>query len=489
MRLAGWAALLLLAAPAGIARAAGVSLSFDKEPAVVKTSATIQAAAGAYADPQRVYYIRDSSAVFSATTGDGAALAEEAGVRLSSLTVPSVDIAISSITGLSLLPLTAGGFRMAYSVVGTTGAFNIYTATSADGLAWANDTGTAVMGGTTFVGYPSLAKLTSGDWAMFYIGSSAPGNSPDAHEIYEALSTNQGRNWRKLGAVVAQRADQVAATVLTDNDVRLYYTAPLTKGASDTLVLSALSSDSSANSFSVESGVRLSTSPGSLSSLFVERTTDTFRWRLYYDYDPVGLSTGDAYAAVTDAPQPGSVFPPQIMTTSPDYNLAVSGEIFSTTGLAAVLKQGGQPDIPGTGLARTNDQSFTAAFATQGAATGFWDLEVTNGNGLSTTLRNALFIDFPGGNVSLTDNLLRPRQGTRTRIDITTFASGHITVKLYTIDGRPVSTIFDAEQPAGTLTVYWNGTTATGATVASGLYLLHCRGPKLDAIDKIVVIK
>lgn len=489
-RLAGLAAALALApllAPRPAA--AAVQLSFNKDNTVRVTSAAIQGSNGAAFPGQRLYYIRDSTEVYSATTVEGLTLVEDNGLRLSSRTVPLIDIAVTSITGVSVLPLTGGGFRMAYSVVGTTGAYNIYTATSADGLGWANDTGTAIVGNATFAGLPSLVKLQSGDWAMFYVQNIVPGGvAPDKNQIFRSLSVNEGRNWSAGVNALAQRAGEVSATKLTNNRVRLYYTAPVAGSSSNTTVLSALSADANAVSFSVEPGIRLSTSPGTIMSPFVERSTDSWRWRMYYAYSPIGLSTGDAFSAVTDAPQPAVVSPSSVLTNKAAGSSLVTGEVFST-GLTALLRQSGQADIPAAGLVRSDDQNFTATFNTFGAATGFWDVVVTNSNGVSTTLTNGVFVDFPGGSVTMTDNLLRPRSGLKARADITTFAAGRITAKLYTLDGRPVATLFDGDQPAGTLTLTWGATNASGATVASGVYLLRVTGPKLDNINKIVVIK
>lgn len=469
--LASVAALLaLLAAPA---RAAAPTEVFDAEGVVVVTSAAIQAATGAF-PAQRLYYIRASTEVFSATTADGLALTEDAGVRLSSLTVPSIGIAVSSITGLSILPLNAGGFRMLYSVIGTTGAFNVYSATSADGLAWANDTGTALYGAQ----FPTMVKLNSGDWRVYFTSAS---------QIWSALSTNEGRNWSSTSVVVAQTAGQVASTVLTSGKVRLYYTAPLTGNTSNTLLLSALSTDVNGSAFSLETGIRLSTSPGALSMPFVTATTESWRRRVYYDY-LVGASTGDAYSATIDAPDPQSLSPSVVYNNKSPGQSTISGEVFSTAS-TAFLKQAGQANIAAAGLTRVSDQTMTATFNTQGATTGLWDLVVTNSNGLSTTLTNAVLIDFPGGSVTVTDNLLRPRNGTSLRADVTTFSAGRITAKLYTMDGKLVSTLYDQDAAAGTLTLTWNAKTSAGSTVSSGVYLLRITGPKLSSTDKVVVIK
>ena len=471
------AALLLLP----LARAAGAAPVFTRETGTVRlTSATIQAAVNAF-PARRYYYIRGSSLVYSASSADGVTLTEEAGVRLSSLTVPSVDIAISSITGLSVLQLSGGGYRMLYSVIGTTNAYRIYSATSADGLAWANDTGTAIAVAGSSVAYPSLVKLTSGDWRAYYV---------QGGQLYTALSTNEGRNWAAgaLAFAPSVTPGQVSATKLTNNDVRLYYSAPLPSGTSDVLVLSALSSDANGTSFSADTGIRFSTSPGSLSYPFVDSTTDTFRWRLYYDYAPPNVSTGDAYSATADAPAPAKVTPSRVVNSLTGSQSTITGDVFSP-GVTALLRMSGQADITGAGLTRTDDQTVTATFNTFGATTGLWDLVMTNSNGVTATLSQAVFVDFPGGAVQTTDNLIRPRNGQQARIDITTYNTGHITAKLYTLDGRPVATLMDAYAAAGTTTLRWGGTTGSGAGVASGVYILHVKGPKLDDVSKIVVIK
>ncbi len=464
--------------------------SFTKEAGIRVSSAAAQAATGAY-PALRVYYIRGSSQVFSATTADGLAWVEEAGVRLSSLTVPSIDIAISSITGLSVLPLNAGGFRMLYSVIGSTGAFRIYSATSADGLAWANDTGTAVNvdGGLTFAGFPSLVELGTGDWRLYHVQDFNGENQAADRRIFTALSTNEGRDFASPSLAVGDLAGQVAASLLTSGRVRLYYTSPLPGTTTHATILSALSTDSNGNSFSLESGIRLSTSAsaGELSFPFLARSTDTFRWRLYYAFAPPSVSTGDVYSATTDAPDPRSLSPSAVFRNSPAGSFTISGEIFSPGGSAKLVQ--GAAEIAGTGFARPDDQTITVAFDTQGKNLGAWDLVVTNANGQSKTLSQALFIDFPGGSAVLTDNLIRPRLGTSTKIDVTIFNPGRTTLKLYTLQGELVRTLLDQEMPAGSFTLFWDGKTAIGNTVASGVYLLHASGPKLGIVNKIVVIK
>ncbi len=484
-----FASALLLAA---IDLPAGAVPAFTPENGIRISSAVLQAATGSY-PTLRAYYIRNSSHVLSAITADGMTFNEEAGVRLSSLTVPALDIGISSITGLSILPLNSGGFRMLYSVIGTTGSYRIYSATSADGLAWANEAGAKINSSTTFSGMPSLVKLGTGDWRLYYIQNSIAGNQPANYRIYTALSTNEGASFGSASQAHSAQAGEVSAVLRTDNRVRLYYTAPAAGSSSNTTIVSALSTDANGTSFSTESDVRLSTpvTSGSLAYPFVLRSTEaapSYRWRMYYDFNGPGLSTGNVHSALTTAPDPQSISPSTVLNASPAVSLTISGEVFSPSP-SVKLTSGGQADITGTAVTRSNDQTITATFNVQDKAPGFWNVVVANSDGVSKTLANALTIDFSNGSASVTDNLLRPRLGGTAKIAVVTYNAGHLTVKLYTLGGALVSTLFDGERAAGTLNLTWDGKTAQGNTVASGVYLLKTTGPKINVINKIVVIK
>lgn len=484
------AGLLALAAPAA------ATPDFDtKDFGVRVTSAVIQAVDDASAYPVRVYYIRDSTAVYSATSADGLAFVEEAGVRLSTSTQPPLDVNISSITGLAMLPLDAGGWRMLYSIKSTTGAYRIYTATSADGLAWANSTGAVVDAGTDFAGHPALVELNSGDWRLWWVQNVVSGNQFANHAVYSAVSTNEGRNFGGGALAINATAGQVAAAKLTSGLVRVYFTSPVSAGISThTVILSAKSRNVDGAVLDGESGVRLSTGAGlgEISNIFVMRSTDSYRWRLYYNFTPfpysVATSTADVWSAVTDTPDIQGLTPTTVLRNQPAGGFTISGEIFDTVP-AAALQKAGQADINIGAMVRVSDQEITGTFNTLNQALGHWNLLVTNPNTKAETLINALLIDFAGGDVRVTDNLLRPREGTRTSFAVTTYNDGNVTVKVYTTRGQMVATIMDQHLTAGTHTVTWDGKTAGGATAASGVYVVRVTGPKLDAVNKVVLIK
>lgn len=477
--------LLLLAAPASAApvfvQETGVGVRL--------ASGTIQAATGAF-PLQRLYYILGSTVVLSGLSANGQNLAPDTGVRLSTFTEPRLDV--SSITGLSILPLTGGGFRMVYAAVGSTGtAFKIYSATSADGLAWANDTGTLLQAtsSTTLIGSPSLVKLGSGDWRLYYIQDSDGGNDAADRRIFTALSTNQGRNFTAASLpLLGTRADSVTAMLRTDNKVRLLYTAPLTAETTASLLSSALSSDVGGSAVAAEAGLRFSTPSalGGLFSPFVTRTSDTYTWRLYYNFGAVSLSTPSSYSAVTYAPELTSVAPAVVLRSPDPLPFTLTGEVFSLNPAVAMTGNG---QIAGTGVVRVDDQTITVNFATQGQNLGAYNVVVTNDTGQSSTLASGITLEVPSSEVLVTDNLFRPRQGGRARVDITTFSRGRVTLRLLTMTGELVASLADQELDEGTHTLFWNGTTGSGASVASGVYILHASGTRLNSKQKIVVIK
>jgi len=491
------AAVLLLAC-AGLAAAAP---SFDKEDPVAIASAapqgfTYSAPAAAFTYPIRMYFIRTSSAVEvdSASSPDGLAWAEDlTHGHLSTGTTPSVSA--SSITGCDVLPIT-GGFRMLYSIVSTTGAYRIQSATSTDGLNWANDTGTRIDNGATFLGSPKLVVLKDGSWRMYFAGNVDNGTDVTNRFILTSRSTNNGLQWSAPTVALATMAYSVGASILTNNFVRLYYTTPLQGSTTASIVNSALSSDVNGTSFTTEAGIRLSTTAagGSLDAPAVVRDTDTFRWRMYYAYDGAGASTEDVHTALTGAPAPALVAPATVLNSQTTATLTITGDVFSGPPTAAAptisLTLGGQPSLlPIAALTRVDDQTLTAQFNVLGQQPGLWNVVVVNADGRTTTLSAGLTIDFPSGSVTLVNNLLRPRTGTTTAIAITTFNPGHTIARLFTLDGRSVRTLFDGDQAKGIMNLVWDGRDGTGAPVASGLYVLHVTAAKIDVKSKIVVIR
>ena len=481
---------LLLAA---VAFAAGLSAAeaaptFEKESGVRVSTAAPQAVVQSTAS-LRMYTVRNFQ-IHSATSADGLSWADESGPRVSTATTPTVEF--SSITGADLLPLSGGGFRMIFAATNDAGEFRFYSATSTDGGAWANDGGTRVVvdAGSTFIGSPRLRLEANGDWRLFYLQDRDGGNDLADRRVFTRLSPDEGLTWGAGSTALDREAHSVAISTLTNGLTRLYYTAPLTSETTATQVLSALSTSVGGTAFSLEFGARVSTAAasGALSSLVPVTTTDTFRWRLYYGFVARSTTTSHVFSALTRNPDPQALTPSTVARSDAPVAFTISGEIFSPVP-AVRLTRAGETDIPGTAVDRVNDRTITATFDTQNKTLGGWDLVVTNADGAEGTLANALAIDIAGGVVALTDNLLRPRLGIRTRIDVTIFADGPVRLSLFAIDGTPVKTLSDEFRPAGSFMVEWDGTTASGEAAASGVYVLRVDGPKLDATERIVLIR
>ncbi|MCM2305013.1 MAG: hypothetical protein NDJ72_09945 [Elusimicrobia bacterium] len=324
---------------------------------------------------------------------------------------------------------------------------------------------------------------------MYYTRDFNGGDDLVDRQIFTALSTDQGATWGASSVVLSTTAYESGTAKLTSGKIRLFYSQPPSAGSSATVILSALSDDALGATFTQETGVRISTpvATGALSFPVPIRSTDSFRWRLYYSYYEAFNSTGDIRSALTGAPDPLTLVPSTVYRSAGAIALGITGEIFSATPAASISKDG--VTLVGAGLTRTDDQNLSATFATQGQALGLWDLTVTNADGVASTVANALLIDYAPGTVTLTDNLLRPRNGTSTLIDIETFNSGRVSVRVYDSEGRPIRTLFDGERAAGSFGFTWDGKNASGATVPSGLYFVAVNGPKIALKSKIIVIR
>lgn len=457
--------------------------------------------------PLRAYFAANGNTrVATAVTPDGVTWTPESYAgALSTMTRPS--ISASSITAATVLPLSAGGYGMFYSAVSTSPGgdrYGIYSATSADGVAWANAVVNSpvatstnapclqLSAGQAFVGSPRVLVLSNGNWRMYFTGSTDGTAGLGSRRVYTSVSTNSGQSWSAPSVLPSTVAYEVGASQLTDGRVRLYYSSPLAGQSSATVVATMLSSDQTGSFFASESAAIVSTAAasGSLAFPVPVRSTDSYRWRLYYDFLTAGLSTGAVFSALTGVPAPTSISPAQAYNTSSSGSVTVNGEIFSGPPVSFTLSMAGQADIVPFGVARSDDQTITGQINTLGAATGYWSLKVINADGSATTLPNALLVTYPPGTVTLTDNLISPRSGTTaTKISINFYGGGSAKAGLYTIDGRRVATLLDGDVPAGVVNLTWNGVNAAGAAVPSGVYILRVTGPKLDAKEKIVVIR
>ena len=165
----------------------------------------------------------------------------------------------------------------------------------------------------------------------------------------------------------------------------------------------------------------------------------------------------------------------------------MTGEVFSpapTTGFILSLTTfNAAPTV------RADDTSISGTLSTLNRSLGLYDAAVVNADDQSGRLDNFFEIELPPGQVTILDNLFRPLRGGQATITVEIFEAGDVTLRLYTVDGGLVATLYQGPMPAGQTALTWNGRTPAGSVVASGVYLLHAQGPKLNTTERIVVIK
>lgn len=483
-------AILLLAGLA-LARPASAQPVLTAHGGTIFSSAAAQEVATTTGtDAYQMFLVRDGYQILSATSPDMASWSLQSGVRLST----SPDVAAldySSITSCGVIASTAtNGFQRLYYVgISSAGFYAIASATSTDGLDWGKETGFSpirVSNGRGFLNSPKPLVVSSSVRRLFYVADSAGGNTPSNYRIYSASSTDGGLTWTAEGQVLSDQAYAVSPVTLTDGRFRLYYTSYSGAVSTPTLLLSAISADG--RTFTKESGTSLSTTaPSGLWDVAVVRSTESFRWRLYSTYNDSISSVPFVSSATTLTPYITSVSPAMVFKNAGPTAFTLNGEVLSPN-LAIAFNQA-TSTIAWTSVSRTNDLQASGTADPTGRALGNWNAVVTNADGRQGTGLNVLLIDVPPGSVTITDNLFRPTQGGRASIALQVFDTGRATARLYTIDGAFIATLFDGviSDPGTTFT--WNGTNGAGATVASGVYLLKVKGPKINSTEKIVVIK
>ncbi len=77
----------------------------------------------------------------------------------------------------------------------------------------------------------------------------------------------------------------------------------------------------------------------------------------------------------------------------------------------------------------------------------------------------------------------------RTTIEYITSISGNVALAIYDYTGRPIRTLINANEPAGTKTVYWDGKDNTHSSVADGIYFVRLEAQGKTATQKLVFIR
>ena len=440
----------------------------------------------------RMYFSSANYFVMSATSTDGFTWGVESGVRIST---QAGYYDASSITAMGMMynPTDYPSYPYVAFYVGrdASGTYNILKATSADGLAWGK-VSNFVLSYPSYVDSPRPYRYNTTNLKLYYTRDSVGSGVATDSRMYVLNSTDKGATFSmatETALLASATAFQLCVATVTATQMHMYYTAPASGETVPSQVYS-LTSYNNGLAFLTDTGVRYSTSSASaaITGFTLARSTEAYRWRMYVDMQSVSVSSSSVYAALTLSPFIRSNSPTQVYQTSSSTTFTVSGEIFSDT-ISSIGLSNGTDTIPVASWTRDSGTQLTFVGNPFGTGTGDYTLTVTNSDGRQTTLSSAVNVDVEPGSVLVTDNLFRPRNGTSCRIDVTSYATGDTRIKVYTRTGRKVRTVYDGSSSPGTATYFWNGTNDDGATVASGLYLMVITAPKVEATEKVVVIK
>lgn len=447
----------------------------------------------------RMYFTSAGYFMQSATSTDGINWSVEPGMRIST-TAGSLDV--SSITAVTVYYNSAAThkYTMYYVGINAAGLYSILRAYSADGVAFAKDYSSPIQlnSGLAYLGSPKAWPLSSTSMLLYCVYSASGDGIKSNYRAGYFTSTTHGTSFDSTPTALLSGTTVYALAVssitsVTGGHVRMYTVTQSTYNTNGYQIYSWLSTNNGrAYASAAESGVRFSTITGTnISQLAIMRDANDWRWRLFGTMGSL-TSTGTVQNLLTLSPAIETVAPSLVYQSDPSTSFTVGGEIFSSSGaLTATLYNSGG-SIPVTATTRNSDVSLTVSATTFAAPIGTYNLMVTDSGGNSGTFTDAVTIDYKPGNVDMYDSVYRPLKDSAAlnpKGVATVFTAGRLVVRVYTTNGQKVRTVFDSPVNAGTYTVSWDGKTDSGAYAASGMYLMHFDGPKLDSAAKVVIIK
>lgn len=162
-----------------------------------------------------------------------------------------------------------------------------------------------------------------------------------------------------------------------------------------------------------------------------------------------------------------------------------------------------QPALPGdfvTFLSSSNGSGYirgsvrlVSGFAARYPAAGTVHLEVFGYNVYGSTaslgMSNPINLTAQLAELTAYNNVFNPARGQKTTIKYSTLEPGRVVIKLYTVTGTYISTLVDADMPAGRGTLDWDGRNLSGSVVASGIYLLRIDAPGIHKTQKVAIVK
>jgi len=140
----------------------------------------------------------------------------------------------------------------------------------------------------------------------------------------------------------------------------------------------------------------------------------------------------------------------------------------------------------------TGQVSLNPGFAARYPGVGTVYLEIFGrdhmGKVISLGVSGAINLSTNKSDLVTYNNILKD-PGDRTIVKYDLLAAGNLTIKIYTVTGSLVKTVFSGGVSAGKGTIDWDGTNSNGSKVASGIYYIVAKGPGLNKTDKIAVVR
>ncbi|OGR50956.1 MAG: hypothetical protein A2049_03620 [Elusimicrobia bacterium GWA2_62_23] len=110
------------------------------------------------------------------------------------------------------------------------------------------------------------------------------------------------------------------------------------------------------------------------------------------------------------------------------------------------------------------------------------------GHLVSLGVSNAVNLSANGPEATAYNNIITGAGGSAI-IKYAVTGTGTLTIKAYTQSGSLVKTIFSGPVTAGKGTVDWDGTNSSGGKAASGIYFIKTKGPGLNKVVKVAIVR
>jgi Zn-dependent metalloprotease len=232
-------------------------------------------------------------------------------------------------------------------------------------------------------------------------------------------------------------------------------------------------------------------------------TASTEPYTLKVDYNRFGALSGsvvnatfdnDTFAFSVTVPQyPGGVLFSYDHARLLDHTGVALNAADSSIGVTALLKEVAPPVQVGATI--TGQVKLMPGFAARYPAVGAAEFEVfgksSTGDIVSLGASTPVNLTTTINDFKAFNNVFHPNRGEHATFQwSTTLPDSNASIKIYTLDGLLVKTVFQGPIPAFSKgNADWYGESDAGKTVASGVYFVRFKSSSADSLKKVVVIK